>query len=191
MEQQLSAGLAERQIAEFVDDDEIVAQQVLGEPAAASGGLFLLELIDQIDEVEEASPGAGTNDRRGHGDAKMGFAGAGPADEDGIALGVEEDAGGELTNLPFIDRRIGEDECVNIFENREFGAADAIADRAGLPVGAFGPDQAGDERIDLIAPGQTFARNLIEAGAHAVKLQFAHGFENLMAFHQAIFLMLS
>jgi hypothetical protein len=33
--------------------------------------------------------------------------------------------------------------------------------------------------------------HLIEAGAHAVKLQFAHGFQNLVAFHQAIFLMLS
>jgi len=28
MEQQLPAGLAEREIAQFVDDDEIVAQQV-------------------------------------------------------------------------------------------------------------------------------------------------------------------
>ena len=43
MEQQLPAGLAERQVAEFVDDDEIVAQQVLGEATAASGGLLLLE----------------------------------------------------------------------------------------------------------------------------------------------------
>jgi hypothetical protein len=41
--------------------------------------------------------------------------------------------------LPFIDRRIGKDELVEIFENRELGAADAIADRA------LGPDQAGDE----------------------------------------------
>ena len=27
----------------------------------------------------------------------------------------------------------------------------------------------------------------VEAGAHAVKLQFAHGFQNLVAFHQAIY----
>jgi hypothetical protein len=106
----------------------------------------------------------------------MGFAGSGAADKDRIALGVEEGAGGEFTNLPLIDRRIGEDERVEIFEDRELGSADTIADRAGLPVGAFGPDQAGDERIELIAPGKTFAGNLIEAGAHAVKLQFAHGF---------------
>ena len=42
MEQQLSAGLAERQIAEFVDDDEVVAQQLLGQPAALARGLLLL-----------------------------------------------------------------------------------------------------------------------------------------------------
>ena len=58
-------------------------------------------------------------------------------------------------------------------------------------MGAFGPDQAGDQRINLIAPGKTFAGNLIEAGAHAVELQFAHGVQNLVAFHQATFLMLS
>ena len=36
VEQQLSAGLTERQIAEFVDDDEIVAQQLLGQPSAVT-----------------------------------------------------------------------------------------------------------------------------------------------------------
>ena len=91
--------------------------------------------------------------------------------------------------MPFIDRRVGEDELVDVLENWELGSADAIADRAGLPVGAFGLDQASDERIDLIAPGKTFTGNFIEAGAHAVKLQLAHGLQNLVAFHQAIFLM--
>ena len=88
-----------------------------------------------------SSPGA--DDRRGDSDAQMGFSGAGAADEDRIAFGVEEGAGGEFAYLPFIDRSIGEDELVEIFEDRELGSADAVADRAGLPVGAFGPDQAG------------------------------------------------
>ena len=121
----------------------------------------------------------------------MGFAGAGATDEDRIALGVQECTGGEFAHLSFIDRRIGEGERVDIFEDRELGSADAVADRAGLPVGAFRPDQTGDERIDLIASGQSLTGNLIEAGAHAVKLQFAHGYQNLVAFHQAIFLMRS
>jgi len=48
----------------------------------------------------------------------MGFTGSGAADEDRIAFGVEEGAGGKFANLPFIDRRIGEDELVEIFEDR-------------------------------------------------------------------------
>src|ERR1700730_9013614 len=121
----------------------------------------------------------------------MGFASAGAADEDCVALGVEEAAGGEFTHQSFIDRRVREDELVDVLENRELGSADTIADRAGLPVGAFAPDQPGDQRIDLSAPRKTLPAILIEAGAHAVKLEFAHGFQNLMAFHQAIFLMRS
>ena len=55
MEQQLAAGLAERQVAEFVDDDDVVAQQRLSQPSATTGRFLLLELIDQIDQVEEPS----------------------------------------------------------------------------------------------------------------------------------------
>ena len=44
-----------------------------------------------------------------------GFSGASAADEDRIALGVEEGAGGNFADLPFIDRSIGEDELVEIF----------------------------------------------------------------------------
>ena len=123
MEQQLAAGLAERKIAEFVDDDEIVAQQVLRESAAATGGLLLFELIDEIDQIEEAPSGAGANDRRSHGDAQMSFACARAADEDRVALGVEEGAGGEFSNLALVDRRVREDERVDVLEHRELCAA--------------------------------------------------------------------
>src|SRR5450631_3601787 len=121
----------------------------------------------------------------------MGFASAGSADEDPVALGVEESAGGEFAHLALVDRRLGEDERVEVFEDRELGSADAIADRAGLTMCALGPDQAGDEGVDLVAPDEPLAGDLVEAGAHAVELQFGHGLEDLMAFHQATFLMLS
>src|SRR5882672_1871782 len=93
MEQQLSAGLAEREIAELVDDDEIVAQQFFGQPAALARSLLLLELVDEIDEVEEPPPGARADHGASDGNAEMGFAGTGAADEDGVALGVQECAG--------------------------------------------------------------------------------------------------
>ena len=191
VEQQLAAGLAERQIAEFIDDDEIVAQQRLGQPAAAPGGLLLFELVGQIDEVEEPASGTGADHRRGETDAQIRLPSTGAADKDRIAPGVQECAGGKFAHQALIDRRVGKDELVEVLEHRELGAADAIADRARLAVRAFGPEQAGDERIDLITSGQALAGNRIKAGAHAVELQFAHGVQNLMTFHHATCLMLS
>src|SRR5665213_477893 len=121
----------------------------------------------------------------------MGFAGAGAADEDSIALDVEEGAVGEFAQLALVDWRFGEDERVEFLEDRKLGPADAVADRAGLTMCAFGPDQAGDEGVDLVASGEPLAGDLVEAGAHAVELELGHGLEDLMAFHQATFLMLS
>ena len=56
---------------------------------------------------------------------------------------------------------------------------------------ALGPDEAGDERIDLIAPGQSLACDLVEAGAHAVQLQLGHSLQDILTFHHATFRMLS
>jgi hypothetical protein len=50
-------------------------------------------------------------------------------------------------------------------------------------MGALGTDQAGNERIDLISPGQSLARDLVEVGAHAMEFELAHRVENLVAFH--------
>jgi hypothetical protein len=58
-------------------------------------------------------------------------------------------------------------------------------------VRALGTDQTGNQRIKFVAPRQALAGDLVEAGAHAVELEFAHGLQNLVAFHQAIFLIRS
>jgi hypothetical protein len=58
-------------------------------------------------------------------------------------------------------------------------------------VGPFGADQAGEKGKNLIAPAETLAGDLVEAGAHAVQLEFRHRLEDLMVLHQATFLMLS
>jgi len=69
MEQQLAAGLAEWQIAQFIDDDDVVAQQFLRQPAGAAGGFLLLQLIDQIDKVVEPAAGFGADDGGSNGNA--------------------------------------------------------------------------------------------------------------------------
>ena len=59
VEQELAAGLSEGQIAEFVEDDEVHAGQVIGEPALPSVAGLGLEPVDEIDHVVEPAAGAG------------------------------------------------------------------------------------------------------------------------------------
>lgn len=77
MEEELATGLAERQVAEFVDDDQIETEQPFNQIAAATGGFLLFQLVDQIDEIIEPAARPGPDDGGRHGDAEMRLAGAG------------------------------------------------------------------------------------------------------------------
>src|SRR5689334_24205736 len=54
VEEQLATGLGEGQIAEFIEDDEVHAQKIVGEAPWPAGACFGLELVDEVDDVEEA-----------------------------------------------------------------------------------------------------------------------------------------
>ena len=56
VEQQLPAGLGEGEIAEFVEDDEVEACEIIGESSLATGAGLSLELIDEVDGGVEAPP---------------------------------------------------------------------------------------------------------------------------------------
>ena len=106
MEQQLSAGLGERQIAELVEDDEVEAGEIIGEPSLAAGPPFGLEPVDQIDGVEEAAARSGADAAARDRDRQMRLAGAGPADQDDVALLSDEVAAGEIAHQALVDRRV-------------------------------------------------------------------------------------
>src|SRR6202035_4421843 len=53
-----------------------------------------LEPVDEIDDIVEAATGARSNAASGDGDRQVGFAGAGSANQHGIALLGEESAAG-------------------------------------------------------------------------------------------------
>jgi hypothetical protein len=55
VEQELAARLGEWQIAEFVENDEVHAGQVIGKATLARVAGFGLEPIDEIDDVVEAA----------------------------------------------------------------------------------------------------------------------------------------
>jgi hypothetical protein len=54
VEQQLASGLSERQVAELIENDEINARQLVGDAPVPGGFGFGFELVDEIDDVEEA-----------------------------------------------------------------------------------------------------------------------------------------
>ena len=95
VEQQLATGLSERQIAELVEDDEVHPGQMLGDATLPSVAGLDLQAVDEVDHVVEAAAGTGSDAASGDGDSEMGLAGAGTADQNGIALlGDEAAAGG-------------------------------------------------------------------------------------------------
>jgi hypothetical protein len=81
VEQELTAGLGERQIAEFVEDKKVQSREVIGEPALVPIAGLSLEPVDEIDDSVEPAAGAGPDAASGDGDRQMGLAGAGPADQ--------------------------------------------------------------------------------------------------------------
>src|ERR1700691_4266511 len=132
MEQQLPAGLGEREIAEFVEDDEVEAGQGVGDASLAAGSTFGLELIDEIDGGEEAPARSGADAASRDGDGQMRLAGAGSADQDDIALLSDEAAAGEITHQRLVDRRVLESDVVDVLGERQLGDGELVFDRARL-----------------------------------------------------------
>ena len=88
MEQELSSGLGEWQVAEFIDNDEVAPGELLGGAALAAGPELGLKVVDQPDGVM-AAPAEALSDTGAHdGGGKVGLAGAGPADQHKVALTV-------------------------------------------------------------------------------------------------------
>ena len=77
VEEQLPAGLGEGQVAEFVEDDEVAADELVCGAALASGAELGLEVVDQVDDVVAPAAGALSDAGPRDGDGEMGLAGAG------------------------------------------------------------------------------------------------------------------
>jgi hypothetical protein len=60
VEQQLAAGLCKREVAEFVENDEVQPGQMFGDPALSSAPGLYLQTVDEVDHVVETTAGAGS-----------------------------------------------------------------------------------------------------------------------------------
>ena len=104
VEKQGSTRGAERQVPEFIQDHEVMADQALGDLARASMSLFLLQRVDEIDGGEEPDLLSmmfdGLDGERGR---DMGFSRAWSANQDDIVSPVDELAAMQLPRESFVD----------------------------------------------------------------------------------------
>src|SRR4051812_18171415 len=114
VEEKLATGLGEGQIAEFIQHDEVHPGQMLGEPTLPSIAGLGLEAIDEVDDVEEAAAGTGSDAASGDGDGQVGFACAGAANQHDVALLGDEAAASEIIDEGLIDRRAVELEVGDV-----------------------------------------------------------------------------
>ena len=68
VEQQLAAGLGNRQVAEFVEHHEVHPAEILGHPPLPAGAPLCFELDDQLHDVEEPATLAVADQRPRHRD---------------------------------------------------------------------------------------------------------------------------
>ena len=121
MKEQLTAGLSEGQVAEFVENDEVHAREIFGEPPLPPGAGFALQPVDKVDDGVEAAPGAAANAGPCNSYGQMRLAGADSADQHRIALFGQKGAARQIADQRLVDRRAGEVEVVDVLGQRQLG----------------------------------------------------------------------
>ena len=116
-------------------------RQVLGKPTLVAVAGLGLKTVDGVDDVIEPTTGTGSNATAGNGDGKVGFAGAGAADEHGIALLGDEATAGEVDDEGLVDRRTIKVEVIEVLGKRQLGDGELVFVRAGLLLVDFGVEQ--------------------------------------------------
>jgi hypothetical protein len=105
VEEKLSAGLGERQVAEFVENDEVHAGEIVRDAALARCARLRFELVDEIDGGEEAAAAPGSNATSRDGDHGVRLSRSGSPYKHGVTLLGDEAAAGEIADERLVDRR--------------------------------------------------------------------------------------
>ena len=179
VEQELAAGLGEREIAEFVQDQEVEAGDQVGGPALAFSAGFRVELVDQIDDVEEPATAAVADAGARDADREMGLAGSCSADQHEVALMIEEVAGGEVTDQGLVDLGRFEVELLDLLGQRQLGDRHLVFDRACLLLTDLGGQEVANDLLRLVLSLDRRGDDLVVGCPHAVELELAHGVQHL------------
>ena len=172
MEQQRTARLAEWQVAELIEDDDVHAQQTAGDTTGSALSLFLLERIDQVYRPVEAHP-LGVLHDPGHTDGgrKMAFAATGPTHQNDVVGRFGERRLGQLRHQLAIDRRDLEVEAGEVAVNGELRRTHLMAHRAGRPIGGLGEQHLLDQPARTVDLARVLLDQIGPRRRHAVQAQ--------------------
>ena len=179
VEQELAAGLSEREIAKLVQDQEVEAGDQVCGPALSFRARLGIEFVHQIDDVEEPAPAAVANAGAGNADGEMGLAGSGAADQHKVALMIEEVSGRQVADQGLVDLGRLEVELIDFLGQRQLGDRHLILDRSRLLLTDLGGQQIADDLLRLVLALDRRGDDLVVGRPHPVELQLAHGVEHL------------
>jgi hypothetical protein len=114
----------------------------------------------------------------------MRLAGAGAADQHGVALLGEEGTGFEAANQALVDRRAGKGEAVEVLGEWQFGNRHLVLDRARLLLGDLGGEQLADDARRGVTALDRGRHHLVVGRPHAEELELCHQLEDGAAVHQ-------
>ena len=189
LEQQLGSGFGERHEAEFVDDQELVAGQLLlqaQEPAFVSG---LHQLVHEGGRGGEAVGEALLAGGQPEAEGCMGLASAARAEGDDVLAALDPFAAGQFEHLHLVQARDRlEVDAVEAFDGWELGRLDPPLDHPPLATGEFQLDQPG-EKAGVIEPvGGALTGELLvfpQEGRQLQRLEVVVGEQDLGRFRNA------
>src|ERR1700692_2242415 len=136
MEEQRSAGGAERQVAKLIEDDEIGVGESRRDLAGFALKLLLFESVDEFDGGEEPDALAvlldGLDADRG---GEMRLPRAGAADQDDVVSVLQELAAVKLVYERLVDLAAGEVEAGEVAIVRESSGLELVGRRSDFSVG--------------------------------------------------------
>jgi len=183
VEQQRTAVLRERQVAQLIQHDGVLVEQSAGQTAGLTLPLFGIQLIDQIDDAVEPRTLALQDHLTSQSRGQVCFASARATNEHDVACRGEVFPGVQLTDMGFIHKRFAEVKGVQIPRHREASKAQLILVRASLSVSYFRLQQlrqpGGRGELLLAQGGQA----LLQGARHAAQAQSLELFDQL-SLHQ-------
>ena len=186
VEQQGPSGLRERQVAQFIEDHQVSADQAVGQLALFACGLLQLQCVDQLDGREEAhAPLLVLHGLHAESGGQVGLAGTRTAHEHQVLARVHEVAAMQLPQQRFVHGTLAEVEGAQVAVVREAGRLELVLDGAHFPFGDLGLEQGIHQGQGIAAGRAALFDQFLQRLRHAVQAQVFERGQQAIRLHGA------